>query len=105
LVKHPEVLCPKICPRYPQDIPNISPRHPQHILNISSKKNRRRMVSPNVTTPLAVPDECPFGQHGCIPAGCIAAVKPEFYEFPTRATCILDVFYVASKLFYVEVLR
>lgn len=50
------------------------------------------MVSPNVTTPLAVPDECPFGQHGCIPAGCIAAVKPEFYEFPTRATCILDVF-------------
>ena len=63
------------------------------------------MVSPNVTTPLAVPDECPFGQHGCIPAGCIAAVKPEFYEFPTRATCILDVFYVASKLFYVEVLR
>lgn len=63
------------------------------------------MVSPNVTTPLAVPDECPFGQHGCIPAGCIAAVKPEFYEFPTRATCILDGFDLASTLFYVEVSR
>ena len=57
-----------------------------------------RMVSPNVTTPLAVPDECPFGQHGCIPAGCIAAVKPEFYEFPTRATCCDIVFFLVNMM-------
>lgn len=46
-----------------------------------------RSVSPNVTDSYAVPEVCGAAASGCVAAGCIEAVNPEFYQFPSRSTC------------------
>eukprot|EP00435_Cladocopium_sp_Y103_P043349 s1779_g12.t1 len=57
-----------------------------------------RNVSPNVTDIFSVPDECIGAAHGCVAAGCIEAVKPEFYQFPTRSTCCEIVFFLLNMM-------
>lgn len=57
-----------------------------------------RNVSPNVTDIFSVPDECMGAAHGCVAAGCIEAVNPEFYQFPARSTCCEIVFFLLNML-------
>lgn len=49
-------------------------------------------VARNASNADALPGECPAPAQaggpvapGCVPAGCLAAVRPEFYEYPSRA--------------------
>jgi len=53
-------------------------------------------VSPDVPNPYAVPDPCEGPN--CVAAGCIKAVKPEFYDFPSRSTCCDIWFFLINML-------
>ncbi|CAK9091760.1 unnamed protein product [Durusdinium trenchii] len=58
----------------------------------------------NTSAPVAsayvVPAECTVegAGNGCMPAGCIAAVNPEFYQFPSRAVGCEIAFFLLNML-------
>ncbi|CAK9070820.1 unnamed protein product [Durusdinium trenchii] len=56
------------------------------------------LVSGNVTDAYSVPETCGPDQTGCVKAGCIAAVKPNFYEFPSRSTLCDIIFFLVNML-------
>lgn len=53
-------------------------------------------VSKNATDAYSVPAPC-VGPN-CVAAGCIAAVKPEFYQFPSRSTLCDIIFFLINML-------
>ena len=53
-------------------------------------------VQGNTSSPLAVPAAC--AGSGCIEAGCIQAVRPEFYDFPDRSTLCNIIFFLLNML-------
>eukprot|EP00435_Cladocopium_sp_Y103_P036654 s408_g9.t1 len=53
-------------------------------------------VSKNATDAYSVPGPC-VGPN-CVAAGCIAAVKPEFYQFPSRSTLCDIIFFLINML-------
>lgn len=53
-------------------------------------------VSKNATDAYSVP--APRVGPNCVAAGCIAAVKPEFYQFPSRSTLCDIIFFLINML-------
>jgi len=55
-------------------------------------------VSATATNDFTVPASCEGPNDSCVAAGCIAAVKPEFYEFPSRSTLCDIIFFLINML-------
>ena len=56
-------------------------------------------VSANVSDAFSVPETCATSNApGCVKAGCIGAVKPEFYDFPSRSTLCSIIFFLVNML-------
>ena len=53
-------------------------------------------VSTDAPDPYAAPDSCTGS--GCLAAGCIQAVKPDFYDFPSRPTLCSIWFFLINML-------
>lgn len=54
-------------------------------------------VSANATSRFSVPETGCSGTN-CVAAGCIAAVKPEFYQFPSRSQLCDVIFFLINML-------
>eukprot|EP00931_Biecheleriopsis_adriatica_P051595 TRINITY_DN29943_c0_g1_i1.p1 TRINITY_DN29943_c0_g1~~TRINITY_DN29943_c0_g1_i1.p1 ORF type:complete len:680 (+),score=114.29 TRINITY_DN29943_c0_g1_i1:243-2042(+) len=56
-------------------------------------------VMPNASSQWLAPETCMESGHAaCVPAGCIAAVRPEFYDFPSRSTLSDICFFLLNML-------
>ncbi|CAJ1330032.1 unnamed protein product [Effrenium voratum] len=52
----------------------------------------------HATDSFSAPEQCTGMGSGCVAAGCIAAVRPEFYKFPSRSTLCDVIFFLINML-------